>query len=103
MALFYKEVATALHCAIVSNTPTGDLPGGMATPSNDEVSRREHILQQLEQLDVAQVGWEEYEADRAMPLEMRRYPPPPDVPREVLAERHASLVAELGRLGAEGE
>lgn len=101
--MLYKEGATALHCAIVSDTPTGDLPGGMATPSDDEASRRQHILQQLEQLDVALVGWEEYEADRAMPLEMKRYPPPPDISREILAERHASLIAELGRVGAEGE
>jgi hypothetical protein len=82
----------------VSKTPKGNQSSGQAPVSTAEVTKRQRILDQLDQLDAAVVGWEEYEADRALPLEMKRYPPPPGIPREMLSERHAALVAELGRV-----
>ena len=59
---------------------------------------RARLRELLERVDADLVRWREHEADRALPLEYKRYPPVPDTPREELEALHAAVVQELTRL-----
>jgi hypothetical protein len=69
-----------------------------AEPSLHAAGRRLHLRQQLERIDTALMAWREHDDDRTLPLEWRRYPPVPDVPREELRRTQAALIQELARL-----
>lgn len=53
---------------------------------------------ELERIDLELVAWQEHDADRALPLEYRRYPRVPAQSRAELHALNAALVARLTRL-----
>ena len=61
-------------------------------------AERLRLRRELDEADAALVAWREHDADRALPLEWRRYPSVPEEPLEALRRRQAALAAELARL-----
>ena len=69
-----------------------------ATDERNLPAQRARIREELERLDVELVAWQEHDADRALPLEYRRYPRVPEQARDALRARHDALVTNLARL-----
>jgi len=59
---------------------------------------RQGIIAKLERVNAALSQWNEYRANQALPPDLKRYIPRPEVSRNTLADLHSMLVQELGRL-----
>ncbi len=80
--------------------PGVDAGGGLIGP---QLTRRRSILARLERVNSALRAWEQWEANRHLPPDLRRQLRKPTLSREALTGLHRMLVEELGRLEQEWE
>ena len=64
----------------------------------DYLRQRERLLARIERVNDALSAYDEFEANRHLPPDLRRTLPVPTLSREALTGPHRMLVEELGRL-----
>ena len=64
----------------------------------DLLRRRERLLARIARVNDALSAYDEFEANRHLPPELRRALPVPTLSRKALTGPHGMLVEELGRL-----
>ncbi len=74
-----------------------------ANAALDYLRQRERLLARIQRVNDALCAYDEYEANRHLPPDLRRQLRKPTLSREALTGLHRMLVEELGRLEQEWE